>query len=129
VPDSPWRLLRDLMRPQRRALGTYGAVLSVATALPLVASLLLARFVTLAVEGAPARRLVPLALGYAGCGLAVSFVTVAVTWRATTLAWRITDGLRHELALRVLRADLRFHRDRTPGELVTRVDADVTAMT
>jgi ABC-type bacteriocin/lantibiotic exporter with double-glycine peptidase domain len=129
VADSPWWLLRELMRPHRRALGGYGVVLSIATALPLVGSLLLARFVSLAVDGAPAARLVPLALGYAACGLMVSFVTVAVTWRATTLAWRITDGLRHELADRVLRADLAFHRDRTPGELVTRVDADITAMT
>ena len=129
MADSPWWLLRELMRPHRRALGGYGVVLSIATALPLVGSLLLARFVSLAVDGSPAHRLVPLALGYAACGLMVSFVTVAVTWRATTLAWRITDGLRHELADRVLHADLAFHRDRTPGELVTRVDADVTAMT
>ena len=42
---------------------------------------------------------------------------------------RLTDDLRHSLVRRVLDADLAFHRDRTPGELVTRIDADVTAMT
>ena len=29
----------------------------------------------------------------------------------------------------MLRADLSFHRDRTPGELLTRCDADVTSLT
>ena len=126
---TQWKLIASLLRPHRKALGSYGAVLTVATALPLVASILLAGFVRLATQRAAASDMVPYAIGYAATGLGAALMTVVVTWRATALAWTITNGLRYELTGQVLYADLAFHRDRTPGELVTRVDADVTAMT
>lgn len=122
-------MLASLLRPQWRLVAAFALVLSVATAIPLGASVLLARFVRLAIERAGPSRLVPVAAAYAGLGLLSAGLTVAVTWRATVAAWGITNGLRHDLADYVLRADLGFHRDRTPGELVTRVDADITSMT
>ncbi len=129
MDGSPWRMLASLLRPQWRLVAAFAAVLSIATAIPLGASILLARFVRLAIERAAPARLVPVAAAYAGLGLLSAGLTVAVTWRATIAAWGITNGLRHDLADYVLRADLGFHRDRTPGELVTRVDADITSMT
>jgi ATP-binding cassette, subfamily B, bacterial len=117
------------MRPQWRALAVFGAVLAAATAIPLATSLLLSRFVRLAVAGAPGSQLAKLAIAYTVLGFLASGMTILVTWRATIAAWSITNSLRHDLAEYVLKADLGFHRDRTPGELVTRVDADITSMT
>lgn len=129
APNAPWRLVLGLLREHRLGLAGYAVVLAAATALPLVGSVLLARFVELVVQRAGFAELVPYAGGYAMIGLVTALVTIAVTWRTTSLAWRLTDGLRRDLTAHVLEADLAFHRDRTPGELVTRVDADVTAMT
>jgi ATP-binding cassette, subfamily B, bacterial len=129
VDGSPWRFLSGLMRPQWRALAVFGAVLAAATAIPLATSLLLSRFVRLAVAGAPGSQLAKLAIAYTVLGFLASGMTILVTWRATIAAWSITNSLRHDLAEYVLKADLGFHRDRTPGELVTRVDADITSMT
>ncbi len=126
---SPWGFLAGLMRPQWRALAMFGAVLAIATAIPLATSLLLARFVRLAAAGAPGSQLAKLAIAYTVLGFLASGMTILVTWRATIAAWAITNSLRHDLAEYVLKADLGFHRDRTPGELVTRVDADITSMT
>jgi ATP-binding cassette, subfamily B, bacterial len=129
VKDSQWRLIGGLLRPHRRELILYGAVLALATAVPMGSSLVLSRFVRLAIERAPSSRLAPLAIAYAALGLAASVMTIITTWRSTLLAWRITNDLRNDLASYVLHADLSFHRDRTPGELVSRVDGDITAMT
>jgi ABC-type multidrug transport system fused ATPase/permease subunit len=129
VKDSQWRLIGGLLRPHRRELMLYGAVLAFATAVPMGSSLVLSRFVRLAIERAPSSRLAPLAIAYAALGLAASVMTIITTWRSTLLAWRITNDLRNDLASYVLHADLSFHRDRTPGELVSRVDGDITAMT
>lgn len=126
---SHWGLVASLLRPHRRAVTVYGLVLGAATCLPLLAALLLARFVQNVVDGAGFARSAPLAGGYAACGLVASALSILVTWRATKLAWLITDDLRHELAHLVLHADLAFHRDHGPGELLSRADADVTAMT
>ena len=126
---ADWRFLGSLIRPHRRLFISYGLLVALATSLPIIASLLMARFVDLAVDGASARRLMPLGLGYAALGLASSGIGILVTWRSTVLAWSLTNGLRHDLASHVLSADLAFHRDRTPGELLTRCDSDVTSVT
>lgn len=122
-------MIASLVRPHRRSMAAFGGALAIATALPILASLSLAQFVRLAAHGAPMHQLAPYGVAYALIGLAASGVTILVTWRATLLAWQITNELRNDLAAYVLRADLSFHRDRTPGELVTRVDSDITSMT
>ncbi|MFN3217374.1 MAG: ABC transporter ATP-binding protein [Acidimicrobiales bacterium] len=129
MPGSHWDFITSLVRPHRRAFAVYGLILAVATALPIIGSLLLARFVEQIVAGADLAAVAPLGLGYSGVAVLSAIVEVLVTWRSTELAWRVTNGLRHDLAGSVLEADLAFHRDRTPGELLTRCDADVTALT
>ena len=126
--DSHWRLFASLVSPHRRLVAAYGLALAFATALPLLAALLLSRFVDLAVEHAATDRLFRVAAGYVGLGLLSAVVSVLVVWRSTALAWAITDTLRRELAEFVFDADLAFHRDHTRGELVSRTDDDVTAM-
>ena len=127
--DSHWGLFAGLLRPHRRALALYGVTLSVATSLPLVGPLLLGRFVDASQRRAPYGELLALAGGYISVGIVASIVSAIMTWRSTVLAWRVTDGLRHELVENALHADLAFHRDHPTGELVSRIDADVTAMT
>jgi ABC-type multidrug transport system fused ATPase/permease subunit len=129
MATRPGRFFAALVRPYWRALLAYAAALTVATLLPLLGALLLARFIDAVVDQAPLGRLARIGAGFVGVGAATAVITTVTSWRATVLAWKITDGLRHRLAAQVLRADLAFHRDRTPGELVTRTDADVSAMT
>jgi ATP-binding cassette, subfamily B, bacterial len=128
-PPSPWGFLFDLMRRQKRTIAVFGAVLSVATLIPLASTTLLKRFIDLAAKNGTRGQLVATAAAFAFLGILSGLVSVLVTWRANVAAWSITNDLRVELTDDVLRADLAFHRDRTPGELVTRVDGDVTAMT
>ena len=45
---------------------------------------------------------------------------------ATKLAWGITNELRLDITRHVLGLDHEFHRRHTPGELIQRVDGDVT---
>lgn len=129
MAGSHWGFVASLMRPHRRSFIAYGLILSVATSLPILGSLLLARFVDLVVDGASLASVAPYGLGYAAVGLLSAAFGVVVTWRSTELAWRVTNELRNDLVGLVLEADLSFHRDRTPGELLTRCDADITALT
>lgn len=122
-------MLIGLVAPHRRAFVGLGFLMAFAAAIPIAASFAMARFVDRVIAQAPVSELVTLALVFAGLGLASSLLVIVVTWRSALLAWRLTNGLRHELASLVLNADLSFHRDRTPGELLTRCDGDVTALT
>jgi ATP-binding cassette subfamily B protein len=127
--STQWRFLASMVRPHRRAFAVYGAVLAAATALPIVGALCLARFVDEVVRGASLGEAAPWGIATTVASALVAALNIVVAWRSTVLAWRITNGLRHELASHVLHADLSFHRDRTPGELLTRCDADVTSLT
>jgi ABC-type multidrug transport system fused ATPase/permease subunit len=127
--EAHWRLFARLLRHHRRALVLYAIVLTGASTLPLIGPVLLGRFVDAAGRKAPLSELVGLASGYIGVGVAASAISAVTLWRATILAWKITDELRHELVDFALSADLAFHRDHSSGELVGRIDADVTAMT
>ena len=53
---------------------------------------------------------------------------MAAVWAATTTAWRTTNSIRVMLARHVLGLDHEFHRTHTPGELIQRVDGDVTSV-
>ena len=57
----------------------------------------------------------------AGAGLAITFVGEDVSWTAT-------NALRRDLAHYCLRLDMDFHNSHTPGELIARVDGDVSQL-
>ena len=126
--QSHWRALLGLIAPHRLRLSIMVAVLAVAGALPLVGPLLIAAFIDAAEGGSTQRHLVTLAASYVAIGLARQVIAIAVAWTATDLAWRVTNELRSTLTRHVLNLDLAFHRATSPGELVSRVDGDVTAL-
>lgn len=126
--QSHWRALLDLVAPHRRRLTVMVIVLAVAGALPLVGPLLIAAFIDEAQSGATRSDLLTIAGAYVGVGIARQVMSVAVAWTATDLAWRVTNELRSTLTRHVLDLDLAFHRSTSPGELVSRVDGDVTAL-
>lgn len=126
--QSHWRALGSLVMPHRSRLAAMIGVLSVAGALPLVGPVLIAAFIDETQGGASQRRLLTIAGIYVAVGVARQVLSIAVAWTATDLAWRVTNELRATLTRHVLNLDLAFHRSTSPGELVSRVDGDVTAL-
>src|SRR6185503_8313345 len=53
---------------------------------------------------------------------------LGATYVGENVAWNATNDLRAGLALHCLRLDMTFHKARTPGELIERIDGDVTAL-
>jgi ATP-binding cassette subfamily B protein len=50
------------------------------------------------------------------------------TYLSQQVGWNATNALRHDLTLHCLRLDLGFHKAHTPGELIERIDGDVSAL-
>jgi len=53
---------------------------------------------------------------------------LAATYTSQNVGWAATNRLRADLARHCLRLDLSFHKRRTPGELIERIDGDVTGL-
>ena len=54
--------------------------------------------------------------------------TVVSTYLAEEVGWTATNEMRAELADHVLHLDMGFHKEHTPGELIERIDGDVTTL-
>ena len=55
----------------------------------------------------------------------LQIVTVAATYIGEDVGWTATNRLRADLALHCLKLDMSFHGDRTPGQMIERIDGDV----
>lgn len=68
------------------------------------------------------------AVAYLVVGLSQHSVALIASYISMDVGWQATNLLRVDLARHVLRLDMPFHKRRTPGELIERVDGDVTAL-
>jgi ATP-binding cassette, subfamily B, bacterial len=123
-----WRLLHTYLRAQWTRVLLLALLLAGAIGLQLYTPRLLQRFVDAALAGAPASGLLwpaALFLTLALLGLLLQVVTTAVSQE---VGWRATNQLRADLLMHVLSLDLSFHKALTPGELMERIDGDVTTL-
>jgi ABC-type multidrug transport system fused ATPase/permease subunit len=125
---SRWRALAALLRPDARRWAGLGLLLAVGSAFVLAGPLVVRRIVDEAASHASSATITRLAVVFLAVAIGAQVITVAVSWFATVTAWRTTNEIRVRLARHVLGLDHEFHRRHTPGELIQRVDGDVTSV-
>ena len=125
---SRGRALIALLRPDARRWVVLGALLGVSSALTLAGPLVVRRIVDEATDGADTATFVRLALAFLAIAVATQVIAVVVIRFATITAWGTTNELRLRMTRHVLGLDHEFHRRHTPGELISRVDGDVTSV-
>ncbi|HKD75067.1 MAG TPA: ABC transporter ATP-binding protein, partial [Ktedonobacterales bacterium] len=124
--------LRTYLWPQWRLVLLLLALVLLTIGCELANPLLVRRFIDTATAGGATAAggalstLVALAVVFLVIAFATQGAAVAVTAIATRVSWRATNQLRTDLTRHCLRMDLPFHAEHTPGELVERVDGDVT---
>ena len=120
-----WSILQVYLKPLWRQSTLLLLLLLAGTGLKLLNPALLAAFIDTVAAGGSMNQLLRLALIFLGIALLGQGVTVIEHYLATNIGLRATNQLRADLALHCLQLDMGFHNDRTPGELIERVDGDV----
>ncbi len=123
-----WRLLARYLRPQWPRMGLLAVILCGAIGVQVVTPLVASHFIDRATSGGELRDLIFLALLTMGLALVGQGVAVAETYVAENVSWAATNALRVDLVAHLLRLDATFHMAHTPGELIERVDGDVTTL-
>jgi ABC-type multidrug transport system fused ATPase/permease subunit len=118
--------LATYLRPQRSRVAMLAVLLLASIGLQLVGPQILRRFIDGARAGEPLETLVALALVFLAFALVQQAAAVGATYVGEDVGWAATNLVRADLALHCLRLDLSFHRSRTPGEMIERIDGDVT---
>jgi ATP-binding cassette subfamily B protein len=85
-------------------------------------------FIDRATTGDTTDNLIPIAVAFMVVAVVYQALSVIATWMAENIGWKATNDLRRDLADHLLHLDMDFHKTHTPGELVERVDGDVTAL-
>jgi ATP-binding cassette, subfamily B, bacterial len=123
-----WDLLSQHIRPQRGRFILLLALLFASIGLRVVNPQVMRNFIDSALSGQPLEALTLTALVFIGIAISQQVVSVSVTYLGENVAWSATNALRAELAEHALKLDMPFHNNRTPGELIERIDGDVTEM-
>jgi ATP-binding cassette subfamily B protein len=125
---SRWSLLTAYLPGERRRMIMLAAVLLGGTVLQVVNPQIVRYYIDTATEGGLLRLLVIAAAGYLVVAVVQQVLKVFAAHLGENAAWSMTNRLRGDLADHCVRQDMRFHNERSPGELVERVDGDVTAL-
>lgn len=121
-------LLGRYLAAQRRRVLFLGSLLFVSIVLQLANPLNLRAFLDAATTGATAQRLYELGMLFFVLALIQQLTSLATAYIGEDLGWRTTNAMRSDLAHHLLHLDMSFHNSRTPGELIERLDGDVTAL-
>jgi ABC-type multidrug transport system fused ATPase/permease subunit len=126
--ETWWRFLLRYLRPEWRRFLLMTVLLLGGIGLQLGAPQVASRFIDSARAGGAIAALTTLALLYLALAVANQLANAFATYVGQDVGWTTTNRLREDLALHCLRLDMTFHNTHTPGELIERVDGDLTAL-
>jgi ATP-binding cassette subfamily B protein/ATP-binding cassette subfamily C protein len=121
-------LLADYLKPQQRRVIGLAIALFANIALQIVNPQIIAYFIDTAVVGDSSQTLTTAAILFIVVAFLTQVLSVTATYLSENIAWTATNALRSDLVTHCLNLDLSFHKSRTPGELIERVDGDVNTL-
>jgi len=122
------RLLERYLKPQLGKAGLLGVLLLVGIGLQLLVPQILRNFIDTALQGGEATTLSRTALLFLLVAVGNQLLGAAATYSGADVGWTATNLMRYDLTRHCLGLDLSFHTARTPGEMIERIDGDVTAL-
>jgi ATP-binding cassette, subfamily B, bacterial len=129
---SQWRdqgrMLATYLRPQGRRVGLLALLLLGSIGMQLFSPQVVRHFIDSARAGAGDQPLAMAAALFIAMALAQQASAVGATYLSENVGWTATNALRAELLRHCLRLDPSFHKNRTPGELIERIDGDATSV-
>ncbi len=128
LPNFDRDFVATYLRPHRPRLALLAALLAGSIGLQLANPQLARTFVDRAAAGDPTGALLPIALAFLAVAVLAQVAAVAETYVAEDLGWRTTNQLRADLTRHVLTLDDSFHSEHGAGELIERIDGDVSVI-
>jgi ABC-type multidrug transport system fused ATPase/permease subunit len=121
-------LLKTYLAAQLSRVLLLAALLCGDIALQLVNPQLLRIFIDTITTSAMQPSLLWIAGLFIVVALAQQVVKVGASYVSERVGWSATNALRVDLAWHLVQLDMGFHKQHTPGELIERVDGDISAL-
>jgi ATP-binding cassette, subfamily B, bacterial len=120
-----WDYLSRYLKPQIPQVGLMTILLLTGIALQLINPQVIRYFLDTAQAGGASRSLLLAALVFIAFAVLQQVMGLAARYTSLNVGWSATNHMRRDLALHVLRLDMPFHKQHTPGELIDRVNGDI----
>ncbi|MAU01832.1 MAG: helicase [Anaerolineaceae bacterium] len=121
-----WQLMKRYLRPYTARLFGLSTLLAISIGLQLYGPQVIRDFLDAAQSGTAVRLLVSLGVLFFVVTVAQKAVALWTTYLSEDLGWAATNSLRADLTEHTMRLDMGFHKLQTPGELIERIDGDVS---
>ena len=121
-------LLVRYLRPQAGMVAAVALLLFTGIGLQLVNPQIIRYFIDEALAGSPVSRLVAAAGLFTLIAVVQQVVNVLAAYASGRVGWTATNALRGDLADHCLSLDMSFHNERTPGEMIERIDGDANEL-
>jgi ATP-binding cassette subfamily B protein len=123
-----WRLLSRYLVAQRGAALSMAVLLLADIGLQIIGPQVIGYYIDAVQTGASVSVLVRAALVFIVASIVQQVMHVLSGYWSERVAWTATNALRLDLATHLLGLDPGFYEARTPGELIERVDGDVSQL-
>ena len=120
--------LRRYLKGRSLWLVGLGLILFTSIGLQILNPQLMRIFLDHALAGDELASLQRLGLLFIGIAIAQQLLGVLATYLTELLGWAATNQVRIDLARYTLGLDMSFHTSHTPGEMIERIDGDVTSL-
>ena len=124
-----WSLLFHYLKPQWPWVALLAILLLSSIGLQLVLPQIMRSFIDTTLAGGALTQASRAGYLFIVVALVYQAVAVGAAYLGQRVGWTATNALRTDLAQHCLHLDMSFHNARTPGELIERIDGDVTALT
>ena len=121
-------MLRHYLRRRRGRVALLGVLLLASSGAQSLNPLIVRHVLDAALAGAALDTLVLWALAFIAAATAAQGISVLATYLSVRIGWQATNALRVDLLRHTVALDQRFHNAHTPGEMIERVDGDVTLL-
>lgn len=122
------RVLRRYLSGHWLWLAGLGFILFTSIALQILNPQIMRVFLDRALSGSELRSLQVLGMLFIGIAIGQQLLGVIATYLTELIGWTTTNQVRLDLASYTLGLDMSFHTAHTPGEMIERIDGDVTAL-
>jgi ABC-type multidrug transport system fused ATPase/permease subunit len=121
-------LLGKYLRPQWRKAALMGLLLLASIGLQLIEPQILRFFIDTAMVQGSLESLTRAAVFYLFVAIGIQILSAFANYLGADVGWSSTNLVRQDLAKHTMNLDMKFHNSRTAGEMIERIDGDVTAL-
>ncbi|MGI4787650.1 MAG: ABC transporter ATP-binding protein [Janthinobacterium lividum] len=119
---------RRYLAPEAGRLLLLALFLAASIAAQIINPLIMRHFIDAAQTHSPLSVLTRAALLFLSLALLFQITAVAETYVAELVGWRVTNQMRSDLTRHCLSLDMSFHKAHLPGEMIERIDGDVSTL-